>query len=82
MDDPLRRGEERWRSGDLAGAEAAFREALAAGPGAPEPVLGLAGVLADQDRFDAALRVLDRAPAPLDPPAAARLARLRADIFR
>ena len=82
MDDALRRGRDHWNSGELAAAEAAFREALAARPDHPEALPALAGVLADQDRFDAALRVLDRSNAGRVPPSPDPYGRLRADIFR
>src|SRR5438876_334704 len=80
--DPADRAKDRWTAGDLRGAEAAFREALDLRPGDPDVARGLAGVLADQDRFDAALRILDRSPAAAAGGDANPTARLRADIFR
>lgn len=79
-DDPLAEGERRRERGDLVGAEAAFREALARAPDDPDALFGLASVLADQDRFDAALRVLDVAVARI-PDEWERRERLRADIY-
>jgi tetratricopeptide (TPR) repeat protein len=80
--DPLEVARARRERGDLAGAEAAAREALARAPDDPAALLELAAVLADLDRFDAALRVIDRAaPRAPDDETAERLERLRADIF-
>ncbi|MCA7119774.1 MAG: tetratricopeptide repeat protein [Acidibrevibacterium sp.] len=44
-------------SGDAAGAEAVFREAIRADPSAPEPYRGLAAALAAQGREDTAARL-------------------------
>ncbi len=53
--------EARWRAGDLRGAESLLREALARDPRDPRPMAMLAGVLADEDRFDPAQRLVERA---------------------
>jgi tetratricopeptide (TPR) repeat protein len=78
--DPLEEGRRLRAEGDLGAAEAAFRAALSRAPDEPAAYLGLARVLADQDRFDAALRVLavaeERAPG-----GRAERERLRAEVY-
>jgi putative thioredoxin len=50
-------------SGDIAGAEARFREILAATPDDPKAVIGMANILATRDEFDEADSLLKRLPA-------------------
>jgi tetratricopeptide (TPR) repeat protein len=79
--DILTKAESEWREGRLAAAEALFREAIEARPGDARAASGLAGVLADQDRFDASLRVLARAE-PKAPGEVEVVVRRRADVLR
>jgi tetratricopeptide (TPR) repeat protein len=79
--DPLEEARRRRARGDLAGAEAAVREALSRCPDDPEALFELASVLSDLDRFDAALRVIDRAEERAPAEAFDRFERLRADVY-
>ena len=61
-DTDAREGQRRADLGDLAGAEAAFRRALAAQPDHPRALLGLGRVLAESGRFDEAEEALAALP--------------------
>ena len=79
-DDVMAEGDRLRRGGDLSGAEACYRKVLAGAPDSADALAGLAAVLAQGDRLDAALALLERAGA-CAPHDWERQDRLRAEIY-